>query len=223
VLENLSKPINDTDLTECYLVVEDEVHYSAWLEESLKLARPSSEVIIGSSRAACEHLLANYVPAWAFVDLHLPDASGIEVVKDILLVAPHCKVLVITAIEDPEKAILAIQAGAAGYLVKSHSNWVLAEALDEIDRGGMPLTPLMAKRVLETLLPQRANTVPADTADSLTDREREILTMATRGYRNKEIAVRLDLSPNTVATHIKAIYRKMNIHSRSHLRRAASE
>jgi DNA-binding NarL/FixJ family response regulator len=163
------------------------------------------------------------LPTWAFVDLHLPDASGIDVVKDILLLAPQCKVLVITAIEDPEKAILAIQAGAAGYLVKSHSNWVLAEALDEIERGGMPLTPLMAKRVLETLLPQRPSIALVDAADSLTDREREILTMATRGYRNKEIAVRLDLSPNTVATHIKAIYRKMNIHSRSHLRRAGSD
>jgi DNA-binding NarL/FixJ family response regulator len=212
---------------ESFLIVEDDEHYARWLQSNLEASRPESFIRSAPTRAACRDLLTQFTPQWAFVDLHLPDGSGIDIVGDILAASPGCKALVITAIEDPELAIAAIQAGAMGYLVKSHANWALAAALEEIERGGMPLTPLMAKRVLDTLLPAKkvlsaepvSQTETPTAEQSLTDREREILTLASRGYRNKEIAVRLDLSTNTVATHIKAIYRKMNVHSRSHMRK----
>jgi DNA-binding NarL/FixJ family response regulator len=234
-LENQGSSIDPIAGADLFLIVEDDENYSLWIKNNLIQARPNCVIQIASSREACTKALQMFLPHWALVDLHLPDGSGIEVVKDILDKSPNCKALVITAIEDPEKAILAIQAGAVGYLVKSHSNWVLAEALDEISRGGMPLTPLMAKRVLDTLLPSgRLRTAPElaalektpeDQTDNsqLSEREKEILRLASKGYRNKEIASRLSLSPNTVATHIKSIYRKMNIHSRSHLRAATGE
>jgi DNA-binding NarL/FixJ family response regulator len=216
---------------ETFLVVEDDDHYAGWLKTNIESFRSNCGIVGAPSRAACLEALKTLKPTWAFVDLHLPDGSGIDIVADILRHSSSCKVLVITAIEDPELAISAIQAGALGYLVKSHANWALSAALDEIERGGMPLTPLMAKRVLDTLLPARKSAeievaLESETPQAdhmLTDREKEILTLATRGYRNKEIAVRLDLSPNTVATHIKTIYRKMNVHSRSHMRRIMSK
>ena len=151
-------------------------------------------------------------PEVILLDIDLPEMSGLEAISRIKATAPETQIVMLTVSDDPDKVSRALCTGASGYLLKSASVDRIAEAVREVVTGGAPMTPRVARMVLQ-LLP-RASGVPAN-EPGLTARERDVLQLMTEGLAKKEIADRLSLSFHTVDTHIRNIYTKLHVHTRS--------
>lgn len=154
--------------------------------------------------------LESTLPDVFLVDLGLPDIPGLEVVKRIAAVHPSCDILVVTIFGDEESIIGALEAGARGYILKGALEHDIAEDIRHLRSGGSPLSPVIARQVLKRLVP------PAQAADTLlTPRETEILNAIARGFSYAETASLLHLSVQTVHTHLKNIYKKLAVHSKT--------
>lgn len=154
--------------------------------------------------------LASGAPDVFLVDLGLPDMPGLGVVKRVAEKHPACDILVVTVFGDEESVIGAFEAGARGYLLKGALEHDIAEDIRHLRNGGSPLSPVIARQVLKRLVPAR---VPQDT--QLTPRETEILNAIARGFSYAETASLLHLSVQTVHTHLKNIYKKLAVHSKT--------
>jgi DNA-binding NarL/FixJ family response regulator len=170
--------------------------------------------LAGEYRNGAEALagLAKAAPDVFLIDLGLPDIPGLEVVKRIAAVHPFCDVLVVTIFGDEESIIGALEAGARGYLLKGALEHDIAEDIRHLRSGGSPLSPVIARQVLKRLVPAKP-AAPAETL--LTPRETEILNAIARGFSYAETASLLHLSVQTVHTHLKNIYRKLAVHSKT--------
>lgn len=144
------------------------------------------------------------------VDLDLPQMSGIDLIRLFRPHYPDLKMIVYTIHEDRPSVLDAIKAGACGYLIKGTRPVQIIEALHEIFRGGAPMSPKIARAVLSELQKDSNTNESAKEADSeLTFREREVLRFCEQGLLYKEIATMLKISPHTVHSHIRHIYRKL--------------
>ena len=170
--------------------------------------------LIGEYATSAEALagLESALPDVFLVDLGLPDMPGLEVVKRIAAVHPSCDILVVTIFGDEESIIGALEAGARGYLLKGALEHDIAEDIRHLRSGGSPLSPVIARQVLKRLVPAKP-AAPAETL--LTPRETEILNAIARGFSYAETASLLHLSVQTVHTHLKNIYRKLAVHSKT--------
>jgi DNA-binding NarL/FixJ family response regulator len=155
--------------------------------------------------------LAGGAPDVFLVDLGLPDLPGLDIVKRISAQHPDCDILVVTVFGDEESVIGALEAGARGYLLKGALEHDIAEDIRHLRSGGSPLSPVIARQVLKRLVPAKA----APTEELLTPRETEILNAIARGFSYAETASLLHLSVQTVHTHLKNIYRKLAVHSKT--------
>jgi DNA-binding NarL/FixJ family response regulator len=173
----------------------------------------SSLRLVGEYASGAEALagLATSAPDVFLVDLGLPDMPGLEIVKRIAARYPACDILVVTVFGDEESVIGALEAGARGYLLKGALEHDIAEDIRHLRSGGSPLSPVIARQVLKRLVPARA--APAE--ELLTPRETEILNAIARGFSYAETASLLHLSVQTVHTHLKNIYRKLAVHSKT--------
>lgn len=152
------------------------------------------------------------------VDLGLPDGSGIDVIQACAARHPHCDIMVITMFGDEKNVLSAIEAGASGYLLKDADRLDVVHAVMELRTGGSPMSPLIARKVLmQARVKEAANGGAAAQVDSvgLTKRETETLDLIARGYTYGEVARLLSVTVGTVQTHIKGIYGKLAVHSRS--------
>lgn len=149
----------------------------------------------------------------ALIDLGLPDGSGIEVIRVLMHTVPTALAVVATIYDDDAHLFDAIAAGAGGYLLKDRDGAVMEEYLRRIHGGEPPLSPSMARRMLEHF--RRPLPCPAAPAVDLTPRERDVLSLLGRGLRTAEVARLLSVSEHTVATHKKSLYSKLNISSRA--------
>jgi len=159
--------------------------------------------------------------AMALVDLGLPDGSGIELIAWLRARDPELPVLVISAWSTEEMILGALRAGASGYLLKERDDLEIGMSLRSVLRGGSPIDPFIARRILG-LIGQTQGAVPAialeaDSAlrDSLSERELTILAHVAQGMSNREIAETVSLSRWTVDTHIRHIYGKLAVNSRT--------
>ena len=151
-------------------------------------------------------------PDVVLMDIFLPRMSGIECTAQLKMLLPKIQILILTAVEDDELVFMALQAGADGYLLKRTKPADLLAALQEVLRGGAPMTSEVARRVVESFRrPARSR----EAAVHLSAREEEVLVLLSKGYSNKEIAERLTLSVETVGSHLKHIYEKMHVRSRA--------
>lgn len=151
-------------------------------------------------------------PDVAIVDVHLPKRSGIECIGTLKPVCASTQFMIFTIFEDDETVFNAIKAGATGYLLKNTSPDKILSAINDIYRGGSPMSGQIARKVLQSFF----NPVkPKDTLEVLTVRENEILNLLSKGYRYKEIASKLFISTETVRTHIRNIYEKLQVESRT--------
>lgn len=149
------------------------------------------------------------VPDVILMDLGLPGQNGIVAISKIKAILPSTRVVVLTVFDQDEKVFKAICAGASGYLLKSTPPDAIVEAIHEALAGGAPMTPKVAKAVLQ-MFSQMGK--PVDYG--LTERERNVLELMTKGLTAKAIAGQLDVSYHTVDTHIRNIYTKLHVHSR---------
>ena len=202
------------------LVVDDDVAF----RESVcaAIARDDTMTLAsqaGSVAAAREAIqLGNFDVA--LVDLGLPDGNGIELIREIALTRPETDVMVVTVFGDEAHVLASIEAGATGYLLKRSLNDTLGATVRELRAGGSPISPVIARQLLHRFkkdTPQPAQPSQPTVIDDggLSEREREVLLFIAKGFTVGEIANMLHLSAHTVATHVKHIYRKLAVHSRT--------
>ena len=152
------------------------------------------------------------VPDVALVDIGLPGMSGIEGIRLLKERHPELHVLMLTVYEDNERIFDALCAGAVGYLLKKTPPAKLLDALREAVQGGSPMSPEVARRVIELF---RAVRPPRKSEHDLTPHETRVLALLVAGHSYKTAAADLDVSVNTVAFHIKRIYEKLQVHTKS--------
>ena len=202
------------------LIVEDESAFRA--RYAAMLARDASFDVVASVGTAGEGLamLDLRKPDVLLVDLGLPDMSGIEVIRHASQTLPKCECMVVTVFGDEEHVLASIEAGAAGYLLKDASEESFLSGIRELMNGGSPISPIIARRLLKRFqaVPPAGVTVAAADDESsgvaLSDREREILLLASKGFNYPEMGKLMSISPHTVTSHVKKIYRKLAVHSR---------
>jgi DNA-binding NarL/FixJ family response regulator len=160
-------------------------------------------------------------PDVVLLDVHLPDGGGEGVIAGVAPERPGVKFLALSVSDAPEDVIRVIRAGARGYVTKTISSEELTDAVERVAAGDAVFSPRLAGFVLDAF---REGARVGDDAEleALTPREREVLQLIARGYRYKEIAARLHLSPRTVESHVSAVLRKLQLSSRHELTRWAA-
>ncbi len=143
-------------------------------------------------------------------DIGLPGESGIKGVSRIKRRAPKCQVMMLTVYDDPNRVFQALCNGASGYLLKQTPLAKIKEAVLSLHEGGAPMSPGIARMVVAYFNPKNTR----DLAENLTPREAQIVVAIEEGLTNKEVAIRLDVSLETVKYHIKNIYGKLQVNSR---------
>lgn len=211
-----SKPSNRRQV----LIIEDQADTRAWLVQTVTQAFKDAEIAETSSCAttfswlkANGDRMAASGNAIALIDLGMPDGSGIDIIHELTAHYPAIVRLVTTIYDDDRHLFEAIAAGAQGYVLKDHHPDTMVQYLHRIDNGEPPLSPTIAKRMLQhfaRIKPQ----VDEDTC-GLTSREVDVLRLLGRGLRVAEVARVLGITPHTVSGYVKAIYRKLNISSRA--------
>ncbi len=144
-------------------------------------------------------------------DIHLPGKSGIACIEELKPLCPKTNFLICTAFEDTENVINALKAGATGYLTKTTQPAKLLDAIVDVHNGGSPMSSHIARKVVQLFGAAEGN----DELNKLSDREQEILALLSNGLRYKEIAAKLFLSTETIRTHIRNIYEKLQVNSRT--------
>lgn len=154
-----------------------------------------------------------FQPQVVLMDINLPGMSGIELTELIKRQLPEIQVIMVTVYLDHDKIFAALKAGACGYLLKRSTPAEVREAIQAVRAGGAPMSAEIARRVVEAF---HAPVKPAGGEEvKLSKRETEILELLTKGLANKEIADRLGLSVETVRVHLKRIYEKLHVRSRT--------
>lgn len=165
--------------------------------------------------ATCEQLLLGLErirPQVALMDIGLPGMSGIEGVRALKERSPDVEVLMLTVYEDDKRIFDSICAGASGYLLKKTPPDGILEAIRDLREGGAPMSARVARRVLDLVQQQAPSGSPAI---DLSAREREVLAAMVKGMSYKMIADLLSISVDTVRSHVKKIYEKLHVHSKS--------
>ena len=149
----------------------------------------------------------------AVVNVRLPDGSGAEITREILRRNPQAHVLIATDVSEENTVMQAVEAGADGYLLFDDNTPSIAASLKVMQSGGSPVSPLIARSVLRALH-SRNTAAPAPASDILSRRELDIMGLLAKGLTLTAIAEILSISEHTVTTHVKKIYKKLNVHSR---------
>jgi DNA-binding NarL/FixJ family response regulator len=174
---------------------------------------PNIETVRGFStfEEAIVALTKATAPDIVLLDVGLPGMTGIEGITPLKAAAPDVQILILTAFEDDDRIFRAICAGASGYLLKTSTTAEIAAAVAEVQRGGSPMTPRIARRVLEMFA--KAN--PPKRDYRLSPREQEILQLLVQGKTVKEAAADLGISFHTADEYIRSVYTKLQVHTRS--------
>ena len=198
------------------LVVEDEPLIRQRLQSVLgQLGYTPDALLFAGSLAQARACLAEPV-ALALVDLGLPDGSGIDLIAQMRSADPAMGILVISAWSTEDAILAALRAGATGYVLKERDDLEVSLSIRSVLRGGAPIDPFIARRVIAELQGSTPATPGSvGTESTLSARESQILRLVADGLTNREIAEQLHLSRYTVECHIKHIYRKLAVSSRT--------
>lgn len=197
-------------------LVEDDPAYRAALASAVMGAPGLSFVGAASDVADGLALITRERPDLLLVDLQLPDGSGIALITHAAAELPGCEIVVVSTLGEEDTVLAALAAGAGGYLLKQGSASRLVEQLAALHEGGAPLSPVLARKLLQRLTPPAPPTPPVvvEGEAAPSEREREVLQALAMGYSVAEIAEQLGVSANTVSTHVKRCYRKLQVHSK---------
>jgi DNA-binding NarL/FixJ family response regulator len=165
--------------------------------------------------ASARDTLERGAPDVLLVDLGLPDMSGIEIIRETARRYPDTDIMVVTVFGDEEHVLASIEAGATGYLLKDSLPEEFTDLIKELRGGGSPISPIIARQLLNKLRPPGGTPdAGAYACSTLSARESEILSIVAKGFSFAEIARLLGISPHTVTTYVKKIYQKLAVHSR---------
>jgi DNA-binding NarL/FixJ family response regulator len=223
------------------LVVEDDSRARAFFEASVQ--RSPRLFWLGSAGTVQEALAwlarTTTIPDVLLVDLGMPDGTGLDVIRDAVARFPGCEPLVVSVFGDEENVLASIEAGAVGYIHKDAAPEDIAQTIVEMKAGASPISPMIARRVLAKYRSLQSAAIPgvvgvasvagmsgvpgvapeaaSEESDRglLSAREHEVLTLIARGFSYAEIARLKGLSVHTVQTHIKNLYGKLAVHSKS--------
>jgi DNA-binding NarL/FixJ family response regulator len=159
--------------------------------------------------------LAESTPDILLTDLDLPDGSGIDIIGEQSGKHPDLPIMVISVFGDESHVIEAIQAGARGYLLKDSDSDEINDAIQQLIEGGSPITPSIARHLIKRFHSSAAPTTEPGDSNTLSEREHEVLILASKGFSYTETAEMLNISVNTVASYTKRIYGKLAVSSRS--------
>jgi DNA-binding NarL/FixJ family response regulator len=165
----------------------------------------------GDAEAALD-VLSGKNPDVVLMDINLPGISGVEAVRRLKPALPKTQFVMLTVYEDADHIYDALAAGATGYLLKQTPRDELLEALEEVHRGGSPMTSNIARKVVQSFRQSAPSVSPSE---ELSPREQEVLDLLARGYLYKEIAERLNISVPTVNTYVRRMYEKLHVRSRA--------
>jgi two-component system, NarL family, response regulator LiaR len=195
-------------MTRIVSIVEDNELY---MQALVNVINNSEDFLLGkvySSAEAAMDMLRN-PPDIAIVDINLPGKSGIELIAD-LRARSNIQCLVCSLYDDDNHIVSALENGAVGYILKDASVQQISNALDELVKGGAPMSPFIASRVISFFRKPKLK----DESALLSTREREVLRLVAEGLQYKEIAERLFLSTETVKKHMKNIYQKLHVQNK---------
>jgi DNA-binding NarL/FixJ family response regulator len=193
-------------------LVEDHPSYRETLTSLLNSSPGLSCVAACPNARTALDLLPSTQPDVILMDLHLPGENGLECIRSLRQHVPHARILMLTIEEHSTLVFAALRAGASGYLLKSADPSHLLDAIHDAHAGGAPMSATIARLVVESFHQPSPN--GSELAD-LTQREAEVLAQLARGWTSKEIADALALSPHTILTHIRHIYEKLHVRSRT--------
>lgn len=192
-------------------IIEDDDPIRTYLSEQLHLHIDAGEIrLFKDAETALASLMRSPVDI-ALFDIQLPGMNGIECIRRLKTIHPKMQMMVLTVYDNPDNIFNAISAGAVGYLLKSTPPEKIIEAIADVQQGGSPISSQIARKVIDAFaIRQRTN----DHFQDLSRREQEILEQLSKGYRYKEIAEQLYVSVETVRTHIRNIYEKLQVNNR---------
>ncbi|MGD8903511.1 MAG: response regulator transcription factor [Anaerolineae bacterium] len=201
------------------LIVDDHAIFREGLRALLDMEDDFTVIGEASSGKEALSVVADEPPDVILLDLHLPDGNGAEFCRKLLKVAPTSRVLILSAYDDDQEVSAALIAGASGYVLKTVGGERLADNIRSVHGGEVLLAPSVAAKVVRQLSRLKEETGRQEEAlEVLTPREREVFFLASRGLKNAEIADELYLSEKTIKTHLRNIYNKLNLASKSELR-----
>jgi DNA-binding NarL/FixJ family response regulator len=192
-------------------IIEDDDKIREYLAEEIHMHIDVQELRVFKDGETALVELTSKPAEIALFDIQLPGMNGIECIRRLKMLHPKMQMMVLTVYDNTENIFEAISAGATGYLLKSTSPEKIIEAINDVQRGGSPISSQIARKVIEAFaIKQKTNAY----FQELSRREQEILEELSKGYRYKEIADKLFVSVETVRTHIRNIYEKLQVNSR---------
>jgi DNA-binding NarL/FixJ family response regulator len=198
-------------------LVEDDASTRERLSRAI-LAHASLQLLCAAATAAeIGAWLPLHAPDVLLVDLGLPDAPGLDVIRLCRKLHPACEVMVITMFGDEANVIRAIECGARGYLLKDGTEADLAQHVLSLHAGGSPMSPIIARQLLMrwAQAPVQAAAPVVSEGSPLSRREQEVLDLLARGFTYAETARHLEIASTTVHTHVRGIYGKLDVHNKA--------
>ncbi len=198
-------------------IVEDNTDIRNNLVELIKLTNNLELVGAFEDGVAAVNGIPKVKPDVVVMDIQLPGLDGVECVRRLKAQMPEVNFLMLTVYEDSERLFESIKAGAGGYLLKRTSSNRLKQAIEELHEGGSPMTPQLARQVVEFISGQTKKPAAGSGSelDTLSNAQRRTLDELAQGYAYKEIADHLGISVDGVRNHIRKIYEKLQVHSRT--------
>lgn len=193
-------------------IIEDDEKVRHYMAEQIRLQVDVEELrVYADAESALKEL--SYNPAdIALFDINLPGMNGIDCIQRLKLLHPRMQMMVLTVYDNADNIFNALKAGATSYLLKSTPPEKVIEAIYEVQQGGSPISSQIARKVIDAFtIKEKTN----DYFQELSRREQEILEQLSKGYRYKEIADKLFVSIETVRTHIRNIYEKLQVNGRA--------
>jgi DNA-binding NarL/FixJ family response regulator len=196
-------------------IVEDNRDLRETLQQMVEDAPGLRFVCAFSNAEDAIRSLPKYAPDVVLMDIHLPYRSGIECTRRLKDLCPDLQVLILTVYEDNESIFDALKAGASGYLLKRSSPVEILAAIADVRLGGAPMSSQIARQVVASF--QMTTPSLESEGEPLSERETEVLGYITKGYTGKEISIKMHVSINTVKTHLKHVYQKLHVRSRTEI------